>query len=34
MRTGYTALILLSLGVYLLGFLALSASEKARLSEA
>lgn len=34
MRTGYTMLILLSLGVYLLGFLALSASEKARMAEA
>lgn len=34
MRTGYAMLILLALGVYLLGFLALSASEKARLSEA
>ncbi len=34
MRTGYTMLILLSLGVYLLGFLALLASAKARLAEA
>lgn len=34
MRTGYTMLILLSLVVYLLGFLALSASSKARLTEA
>jgi predicted membrane-bound spermidine synthase len=34
MSTGYAMLILLSLGVYLLGFLALSASAKARLAEA
>jgi predicted membrane-bound spermidine synthase len=34
MRTGYTMLILMSLVVYMLGFLALSASSKARLAEA
>lgn len=34
MRTGYAALILMSLAVYLLGFLALRASDRARAAEA